>query len=180
MQAPLKNTRIAILATDGFEQSELERPLAAIRDAGGVPVVVSLDGGTIRGTSDDPIEVDLTVGEARAEDFAGLVLPGGLKNPDTLRMDKASVGLIRAFAEKERPIAAICHAPWLLIEAGLVSGRTLTSWPSLATDIENAGGTWVDEEVRVDGNLITSRNPDDLDAFCERFVEAMAGVGSAG
>jgi len=170
--------RIAFLATDGVEQIELTRPWAAVERAGGEPVLVSLKTGTIRGFNHldrgDSFEVDETVDSVSAEEFDGLVLPGGVANPDALRLNEHAVALVREFFEQSKPVAAICHAPWTLIEAGVVKGRTLTSWPSLETDIRNAGGHWVDEEVHVDAGFVTSRKPDDLDAFCAKAVEEFA------
>ncbi len=161
--------RIMILSTDGFEQSELESPKAALDDAGYETVVVSIEDGEIRGFSDkewgDPVKVDMTVDNANAADFDALVLPGGQINPDILRMNEKAVQLVRDFNSAGKPIAAVCHAPWMLVEAGIVNGRTVTSWPSVRTDLKNAGGNVVDSEVAEDGNLITSRNPDDLPAF---------------
>lgn len=178
MQDRIDGKRIAFLATDGVEQVELTRPWAAVEDAGGRPELVSLRSGAIRGYNHldkgDEFDVDVTVAEADPSDYDGLVLPGGVANPDALRMDEDAVSFVRAFFEQHKPVAAICHAPWLLVEADVVSGRTVTSWPSLETDIRNAGGTWVDEEVVVDEGLVTSRKPDDLDAFCAKAVEEFA------
>lgn len=178
MQDRIDGKRIAFLATDGVEQVELTRPWAAVEDAGGRPELVSLRSGSIRGYNHldkgDEFDVDVTVAEADPSDYDGLVLPGGVANPDALRMDEDAVSFVRAFFEQHKPVAAICHAPWLLVEADVVSGRTVTSWPSLETDIRNAGGTWVDEEVVVDEGLVTSRKPDDLDAFCAKAVEEFA------
>ncbi|MBH5323055.1 type 1 glutamine amidotransferase domain-containing protein [Aurantiacibacter sediminis] len=169
--------RIMILATDGFEQSELEEPKSRLEKAGYEAVVVSPEDGQIRGFSDgewgDPVTVDLTVDEATTDAFDALVLPGGQINPDSLRMNDKAVQLIRDFAAENKPIAAICHAPWLLIEAGLVDGKTVTSWPSVRTDLENAGGNVVDQEAAVDGNIITSRNPDDIPAFTSALIEQL-------
>lgn len=173
----LDGKKIAFLATDGFEQSEFTRPWEAVKEAGGEPMLVSLERGTIQGyehlEAADTFEVDLTVAEADEADFEGLVLPGGLANPDTLRMNDGAVDFVRSFFRAHKPVSAICHAPWLLVEAGVVEGRTLTSWPSLETDIRNAGGHWVDEEVHVDEGLVTSRRPEDLDAFCAKAVEEL-------
>lgn len=170
--------RIAFLATDGVEQVELTRPWAAVEEAGGEPVLVSLSSGRIQGFNHldraDTFEVDETVDSVSAEEFDGLVLPGGVANPDALRMNDHAVEFVREFFEQSKPVAAICHAPWTLIEAGVVEGRTLTSWPSLKTDIENAGGHWVNEECHVDSGFVTSRKPDDLDAFCAKAVEEFA------
>jgi len=169
--------RIMILATNGFEQSELEQPKADLEQAGYQTVVVSPQTGEIRGFSDqewgDRVKVDLALDEASAEDFDALVLPGGQINPDILRMNDKAIEMVRSFAKAGKPIAAICHAPWLLIEAGLVDGKTVTSWPSLRTDLKNAGGTVVDQQVAIDGNIITSRNPDDLPAFSKAIINAL-------
>lgn len=174
----IEGKRIAFLATDGVEQIELTRPWKAVQDAGGRPELVSLESGTIRGYEHldkaDEFTVDATVAEADAESYDGLVLPGGVANPDALRLDADAVAFVRAFFEQHKPVAAICHAPWMLIEAGVVAGRKLTSWPSLETDLRNAGANWVDEEVVVDEGLVTSRKPDDLDAFCAKAVEEFA------
>jgi protease I len=174
----LKNKQIAFLATDGFEQVELTEPWDAVKQAGGKPVLVSLQSGEIQGMhhfdKGDKFPVDRTVQDVSSDEFDGLALPGGLANPDSLRMDKHAVEFVREFVESGKPIAAICHGPWTLIEADAVKGRTLTSWPSLKTDIENAGGTWVDEECHVDNGLVTSRKPDDLKAFCAKAVEEFA------
>lgn len=170
--------RIAFLATDGVEQVELTRPWSAVEEAGGQPVLVSLKAGSIQGfhhlDKGDSFDVDETVDSASAENFDGLVLPGGVANPDALRLNADAVGFVRDFFEQSKPVAAICHAPWTLIEAGVVNGRTLTSWPSLETDIRNAGGYWVDEECHVDAGLVTSRKPADLDAFCDKAIEEFA------
>lgn len=171
--------RIAFLvAPEGVEQVELTEPWQAVVDAGGEPVLVSPEPGTVRAfhhlDKGDTFPVDQVVGEVRADEFDGLVLPGGVANPDHLRLDARAVALVREFFELGRPVAAICHAPWTLIEADVVRGRTLTSWPSLRTDVRNAGGIWVDEQVKVchggPGTLVTSRKPDDLKAFCEAFL----------
>lgn len=169
---------IAILATDGVEREELTRPLEALRDAGAKVDLISLDGGEIRMFEHldpaDAIEADRAVADASPSDYAGLVLPGGVANPDRLRMDPDAVAFVRGFFDERKPVAAICHGPWTLVEADVVVGRTLTSWPSLQTDLRNAGATWVDEEVHVDGALVTSRKPDDLPAFCDAMLEAFA------
>jgi protease I len=178
MTSTLDSKRIAILFTDGVERVELTRPLEALRDAGADVDLVSLEEGDVR-TFDhlDPsetIHADRAVESVRAAEYDGLVLPGGVANPDMLRTDDAAVSFVRGFFDDGKPVAAICHGPWTLIEADVVSGRTLTSWPSLQTDLRNAGATWVDEEVHVDGPLVTSRKPDDLPAFCEAMVDAFA------
>ncbi|WP_419667799.1 type 1 glutamine amidotransferase domain-containing protein [Streptomyces sp. 2-1] len=171
--------RIAFLmAPEGVEQIELTDPWHAVHDAGGEPVLLSTRPGRIQAYDHldkaDVFPVQEVVGDASADSFAGLVLPGGVANPDALRMDEQAVSFVRDFFEQGRPVAAICHAPWTLIEADVVRGRTLTSWPSLRTDIRNAGGTWVDEQVVVceagPATLVTSRRPDDLKAFSEAFL----------
>ncbi|MGW7068931.1 type 1 glutamine amidotransferase domain-containing protein [Streptomyces sp. NPDC054855] len=171
--------RVAFLmAPEGVEQIELTDPWKAVTDAGGEPVLVSTEAGRVQAFDHldkaDTFPVDEVVGEVSADSFDGLVLPGGVANPDALRLDEGAVSFVKGFFESGRPVAAICHAPWVLVEAGVVSGRGLTSFPSLRTDIRNAGGTWVDEQVKVchDGPnaLITSRKPDDLKAFCEAFL----------
>jgi protease I len=178
MANTLDGRRIAILATDGVEEVELTRPLEALRDAGADVYLVSLEDGEIQMFEHlDPsrtIDVDRTVGGASPTDYDGLVLPGGVANPDRLRTDADAVAFVRAFFDEGKPVAAICHGPWTLVEADVVGGRTLTSWPSLRTDLRNAGATWVDEEVHVDGDLITSRKPDDLPAFCGAMIDAFA------
>lgn len=169
--------RILIIATDGFEQSELEKPKANLEAAGFQTVVASLEDGEIRGWDQKDwgraVKVDLTVEEAAAEDYDALLLPGGQMNPDILRMNDTVIDLIEDFHDAGKPIAAICHAPWLLIEADIVDGRTVTGWPSIRTDLENAGATVVDREVAIDGNLITSRNPDDIPAFSAALIAAL-------
>jgi protease I len=176
---PLSGRVVAILATDGVEQVELEQPRAAVAGAGAQTRLVSLSDKPIQAMNADVNEadtfpVDLTVEQASAEDFDALILPGGTTNPDKLRQDPKAVSFVRDFFEAGKPVAAICHGPWLLVEADVVRGRTLTSYPSVRTDIRNAGGTVVDEQVVVDGNLITSRNPDDLPAFCGGVVREFA------
>jgi protease I len=170
----LQGKTIAVLATDGFEDSELTDPVKAVRDAGGDPKIISLESGEIEGKKGEKVTVDLVVGDARVEDFDGLVLPGGVQNPDTLRMDEHAVAFVRGFFDAGKPVGVICHGPWTLIEADVVRGRTITSWPSLQTDLRNAGATWVDEEVVVDDGLVSSRKPDDLKAFCAKIVEEFA------
>ncbi|TLD70378.1 type 1 glutamine amidotransferase [Phragmitibacter flavus] len=175
MNTSLKNKRVAILAADGFEQIELTSPLEALRNEGAEVSIVSLKTGRIQGMNHldkgDEFEVDLALSEASADDFDALVIPGGLVNPDTLRADQDAIDFVREFAEEGKPIAAICHGPWVLIEAGLVEGRRMTSWPAIQSDIRNAGGVWVDEEVVVDEGLVTSRKPDDLKAFNAKLIE---------
>ncbi|MEV5986866.1 type 1 glutamine amidotransferase domain-containing protein [Streptomyces sp. NPDC052051] len=178
--------RIAFLmAPEGVEQVELTDPWSALADAGHEPVLVSTKPGHVRAfhhlDKADTFPVDAVVGQAEAESFDGLVLPGGVANPDFLRMDEKAVSFVHAFFEQGRPVAAICHAPWTLVEADMVRGRVLTSWPSLRTDITNAGGTWVDEQVRLDqgpNKLITSRKPDDLKAFDEAILAEFPGPDS--
>lgn len=175
MSDTLEGRKIAFLATDGVEQIELTRPWKEIKEAGAAVTLVSLKRGTIQGFNHldkaDTFTVDRTLDEVEPGDFDGLVLPGGVANPDALRLDDRAVDFVRGFFEQSKPVAAICHAPWTLIEADVLGGRTLTSWPSLETDIRNAGGNWVDEEVHVDEGLVTSRGPEDLDAFCAKAVE---------
>ena len=167
-----------LVAAEGIEQVELTEPWKAVEQAGGTPRLLSPESGTVQGyhhlDKADTFDVDETVSAADPAAYDALVLPGGVANPDALRTDKGAMDFVRAFVASGKPVAAICHAPWSLIEAGVLSGRTLTSWPSLQTDIRNAGGTWVDEEVVVDGNLVTSRNPDDLPAFNAKLVELVA------
>ena len=170
----LSGKKIAFLATNGFEYSELERPWNACKDEGADVELISLEKGEIEGKHKDKegtFTVDKTIDEVAADDYDGLVLPGGLKNPDTLRMNEKAVQFVRDFFEQHKPVGAICHGPWMLVEADVLDGREVTSWPSLQTDIRNAGGLWVDKEVVVDEGLVTSRNPDDLDAFCSKCVE---------
>jgi protease I len=173
--ADLNGKRIAFLATDMVEQVELTEPWKAVEQAGGTPELVSLEEGEIQGFNHydkaDKFPVDRTVDEASPDDYDALVLPGGVGNPDTLRMHDDAVQFARAFMDAGKPVAVICHGPWTLVEADVVRGRTITSWPSVKTDIKNAGGDWVDQEVVVDDNLTSSRKPDDLPAFCATFVE---------
>lgn len=169
--------RVLILATDGFEQSELMLPKAALEAAGHETVLASPNAGSIKGWKDknwgESIPVDATLDEVSANDFDALLLPGGQMNPDILRMEDRAIALIADFDEQNKPIAAICHGPWLLAEADIIEGRTLTSWPSIRTDLENAGADVVDEEVSVYENLITSRKPEDIPAFNEALLEAL-------
>lgn len=180
----LSGTHIALLATDGVEHSELMDPRAALEHAGAICRLVAPGRGdvaTFRHLEPvDWIAVDLVLDEAREEQFDGLVLPGGVANPDTLRMDPRAVAFVRAFVDAGKPVAAICHAPWLLVEADRVAGRSLTSWPSLRTDIVNAGGAWSDEPVVRDGQLVTSRGPQDLPRFISTVIDALAGSPPAG
>jgi protease I len=178
MPPSLQGKRIAFLATDGVEQSELTEPWKAIESAGGDPELISLASGHIQGVQHheqgDTFAVDRSLDDARASEYDGLVLPGGVANPDALRVDERAVRFVSAFFDAKKPAGVICHGPWMLVEADVVRGRTLTSWPSLRTDIRNAGGEWVDQEVVVDRGLVTSRKPDDLPAFCAKLVEELA------
>jgi protease I len=174
----LTGKRVAILATDGVEQSELVQPREAIDDAGGESVLVSPRAGKIKawqhGDWGEELAVDQPLERARAEEFDALLIPGGVINPDRLRMEPQAVEFVKAFFQAGKPIAAICHGPWLLVEADIVRGRTVTSWPSLQTDIRNAGGDWVDREVVTDMGLVTSRKPDDIPAFSKKLIEEIA------
>lgn len=174
----LEQHKVAILATDGFEQSELQEPMKALISEGATVQVINLEAGEIRGWEKGnwamtPVHADLSVDRANPAEYTGLVLPGGVMNPDQLRRHRHVIDFIRGFAELGKPIAAICHAPWLLIEAELVRGRTLTSFYSIRKDLENAGANWVDQEVVTDKGIMTSRNPNDLDAFNQRLIEQM-------
>ncbi len=178
MQKNIKGKRIAILATDGFEQSELLEPKKALDTAGAKTEVVSPKEGKIRAWNKKDwgteISVDRTLKNANPEDYDALMLPGGVMNPDHLRMDSSAVNFVRHFVTQGKPIAAICHGPWTLIEAGGVSGKKMTSWPSLKTDLTNAGARWVDEQVVTDHGLVTSRKPDDIPAFIDKMIEEVA------
>jgi len=178
MTSGLQGKKVAILATDGVEQSELLEPRKALDAAGAVTVLVSLKDGEIQAMEHDEkgkkVAVDLTIDKANASDFAALVLPGGVANPDRLRTNAKAVQFVREFMANDKPVAAICHGPWMLVEADALAGRTITSWPSLKTDVINAGGSWVDCPVQVDGRLITSRKPADLPQFNERIVKDFA------
>ncbi|HJT37066.1 MAG TPA: type 1 glutamine amidotransferase domain-containing protein [Actinomycetota bacterium] len=174
MTQELDGKRIAFVATDGVEIVELQKPWDAAKAAGATVELVAPKG-QIQGMNHmdkgETFTADRSCAEADASGYDGLVLPGGVANPDNLRMDTTAVGFIKSFFEQNKPVAVICHGPWTLVEADLVRGRTLTSWPSLQTDIRNAGGTWVDEEVHVDNGLVSSRKPDDLPAFCAKMIE---------
>ena len=178
MADQLHGKKVAFLATDGVEQIEYTEPRKAIEQAGAEAHLVSLEPGKIQGFNHldkgDRFPVDVEVSKASADDYDGLVLPGGVANPDFLRANPDAVRFVRSFFEAGKPVASICHGAWTLVEAEVVESRTLTSWPSIRTDIENAGGKWVDEEVHVDEGLTTSRNPDDLPAFCAKIVEEFA------
>jgi protease I len=178
MTASITGKRVAFLAADGVEEVEYTTPREAVESAGGTPELVSLKRGEIQAMNhmdkSRTYPVDRTVKDARADDYDALVLPGGVANPDFLRTDPDAVRFVRDFFAAGKPVAAICHAPWTLVEANVVEGRTVTSWPSLRTDLANAGATWVDEEVYVDDGLVTSRKPDDLPAFCAKMLEEIA------
>jgi protease I len=178
----LRGKTVAILATEGFEQAELEQPKEALENAGAKTVVIAPEKGIKNGKImawdrskwGDTIKVDMQLSDADASDYDMLVLPGGVMNPDKLRMDQDAVDFVKEFVAEGKPIAAICHGPWLLIEADVVRGRTMTSWPSLQTDLRNAGVNWVDEEVVDDDGLITSRKPDDIPAFNKKMIEVLS------
>lgn len=174
----LQGKRVAILSTDGFEQSELFEPLKALKEAGADVQIVSIKAGEIKGWKHtdwgEKIKVDLVLEDASADDFDALMLPGGVINPDKLRIEEKAVQFVKAIAEAGKPIAAICHGPQTLIETGVLIGRTMTSWPSLKTDLINAGANWIDEEVVVDNGLVTSRKPDDIPAFNRKMIEEFA------
>ena len=171
----LDGKKVAILVADGFEQVEMTEPRSALEDAGATTMIVSPEDLEVQGWNHDEkagiFKVDVPLDEARAEDFDGLLLPGGVRNPDRLRMIPATIKFVQGFLTAGKPIAAICHAPWTLIEAKAVKGRTITSWPSLKTDLLNAGANWVDEEVVVDNGLVSSRKPDDIPAFNQKMIE---------
>jgi deglycase len=178
MPSQLKGRKVAFLATDGVEQVELTAPWNALEQAGAEVKLISDHLGEIQATNHDQkgdrFRVDAEVAQVSARDFDALVLPGGVANPDKLRTNKNAVNLVREFMEADKPVAAICHGPWLLVEADAVRGRTITSWPSLETDIKNAGGAWVDKAVQLDQKLLTSRKPEDLPAFCAQLVQLLA------
>jgi protease I len=170
----LEGKRIALLATNGFEDDELTKPLEGIKAAGATVTIISEETGGITGKNGTTVTATLAVEEAIHDDYDGLLLPGGVENPDKLRTNDDAVEFVREFFAAHKPVAAICHAPWLLVEANVVEGRTLTSWPSLKTDLENAGALWVDEEVVTDQGLVTSRNPGDIPAFTAKAIEEFA------
>jgi len=175
MANELQGKKIAFLAADGVEQIELTEPWKAVENAGGEPVLVSISEGEIQGVNHmdkgDTFRVDVLAKDANVDDYAGIVQPGGVANPDFLRADEDAVKFFKAFFEAGKPAAVICHGPWMLVEADVARGRTVTSWPSVKTDLVNAGANWVDEECVVDQGLVSSRKPDDLPAFCSKMVE---------
>ena len=175
MQQKLTGKKVAILVADGFEQVEMTKPREALNEAGAETKIVSPSSEKIQGMNHadkgDKFDVDIPLEKARAEEFDALMIPGGLMNPDQLRSTEEALEFVRHFFENGKPVAAICHAPWVLIDAGVVRGRTLTSWPAIKTDLRNAGANWVDKEVVVDNGLVTSRKPDDIPAFNEKMVE---------
>jgi deglycase len=179
MQVGLNGRRVAILATDGVEQVELVEPRKALDEAGAITQLIAPKAGSIQAMNHDEkgdkLTVDRTLADARPSEYDALLLPGGVANPDTLRMDQSAVQFVREFMLADKPVAAICHGPWLLVEAGAVAGRRLTSWPSLQTDIRNAGGEWVDEKVIVDDHLVTSRKPDDIPSFNAAMLREFGG-----
>jgi len=178
MAQSLNGVKVAILATDGFEQSELLEPRRALDDAGATTEVISLKTGRIKGWNHkewgEEVAVDKTLESVDAKSYDALLLPGGVMNPDTLRMNPQAVEFVKAFFSAKKPVGAICHGPWTVIEAGAAKGRTMTSWPSLKSDIQNAGGKWVDQEAVVDGNLVTSRNPKDIPAFNREVAKLLS------
>ena len=182
MASNLNGKKVAILATDGFEQSELMEPRKALDEAGATTEVISLKGGEIKGWKSkdwgDTVRVNKTIEQANTQEYDALLLPGGVINPDQLRMEPSAVEWVRKFVETGKIVAAICHGPWTLIEAGVVKGKSFTSWPSLKTDLKNAGAKWVDQEVCIDGQLITSRKPDDIPAFSRAVIDAIGNQSS--
>lgn len=178
MENKLNSKKVAIVVTDGFEQSEFEKPLEALKEQGATVDIVSIKKGTVRAWKEknwgDEFEATVAVKDARHQDYDALVLPGGVMNPDNLRADKDVVNFVKGFMQNDKPVAAICHGPWTLIETGLLNGRRMTSYHTLKTDLKNAGVEWVDEEVVVDNGLVTSRSPKDLKAFCEKMIEEIA------
>ena len=175
MARQLDGKKVAILVTDGFEQVEMTKPREALDEAGAETKIVSLKPGKIQGMhhadKGDKFDVDLTLDEARPEEFDALMIPGGLMNPDSLRSNVDALEFTRHFFREGKPVAAICHGPWVLIDAGVVRGRILTSWPAIKTDVKNAGGKWINEEVVVDNGLVTSRKPDDIPVFNKKMIE---------
>jgi protease I len=175
MADKLSGKKVAILAADGFEEVELTKPKKALEDAGAKTTVVSIKPGTIQGMNHadkgDTVAVDQTLDDAKPAQFDALLIPGGLMNPDTLRSNDEALEFVRQFFREGKPVAAICHGPWVLIDAGVIRGRTVTSWPAIKTDVRNAGANWVDREVVVDNGLVTSRKPDDIPAFNEKMIE---------
>jgi len=182
MAGELSGKKVAFLAADGVEQVELVEPRKAVEEAGAETALVSLESGEIQAFNHldqgDKIKVDVTADQTDASEFDALVLPGGVANPDFLRQDPDAVRFVKSFFEQDKPVGVICHGPWTLVEADVVRGRTLTSWPSLQTDLRNAGADWVDEEVHVDGRVVSSRKPDDIPAFNRKIVEVFAGGGA--
>jgi protease I len=175
MADKLSGKKVAILAADGFEELELTKPRAALDEAGAKTIVISLKPGKIQGMNHadkgEMVPVDQTLEKAKPDDFDALLIPGGLMNPDSLRSSEEALEFVRHFFREGKPVAAICHAPWVLIDAGVIRGRTVTSWPAIKTDVRNAGANWVDQEVVVDNGLVTSRKPDDIPAFNKKMVE---------
>ena len=178
MAGKLEGKKVAILVTDGFEQVEMTKPRQALEDAGATTKIVSPKSGKIQGMNHadkgDKFDVDLQLDDARPEEFDAIMIPGGLMNPDELRATPEALEFTRHFFKEGKPAAVICHGPWVLIDAGVVRGRTLTSWPNIKTDVKNAGGKWVNEEVVVDNGLVTSRKPDDIPAFNKKMIEEFA------
>lgn len=178
MMDALRGKKVAILATDGFEQVELTEPKKALESAGATTYVISPRSGEIKGWKSkewgDKVKVDKTLDEARASDYDALLLPGGLMNPDHLRMEPKAVQFVKDFVQSGKPVGAICHGPWTLVEAGVVRGKKMTSWPSIKTDLKNAGANWVDEKVVIDGQFVTSRKPDDIPDFSKTLIEQIA------
>lgn len=170
----LSNRTIAVIATNGFEDSELTSPLEAVKAAGATMKVISTESGSIEGKNGTTVDVDMTTEQAKGENFDGIILPGGTGNADAIRMDENAVAIVKAHVEADKPLGAICHAAWLLTEADVLRGRTITSFPSLKTDLTNAGADWVDEEVVCDQGLVSSRTPKDLPAFNEKIIEEFA------
>jgi len=178
MKPDLSNKKVAVVIADGFEQSEFEKPVEALEDAGARVEVVSLKDGKVKGWKNkdwgDEFEVDKAIDEVRADDYDALLLPGGVMSPDTLRWNEKVIAFVKEFYTGGKPVAAICHGPWTLIETGMVKGRRMTSYPSIRTDLVNAGASWENEEVVIDRGLVTSRSPKDLPAFCEKMLEAFS------